>query len=108
MIDLTDDNEYVEYDKKHGVMTKNSTLLNAGNGLFATKAFKKDEIIIPYDGEKLTLEKKQTRYPNDDAKYLVQLGSNTVIDAVDVSKSNLGRYANHKSLTRANAKLTRF
>lgn len=104
-IDLTKEEEE-EHDEEHGVMMKRSTIPNAGNGLFATKNFRKDQVIIPYKGERLTLAAKERKYPNDDAKYLFQLGKNSFIDAADPSKSNLARYANHKPFAEANAKLT--
>lgn len=104
-IDLTKDDEE-EHDEDYGVMTKRSTIPNAGNGLFATKNFRKDQVIIPYEGEKLTLAEKKRKYPKDDAKYLLQLGADSFIDAANPVKSNLARYANHKPFAQANAKLT--
>jgi hypothetical protein len=99
-------NEYTEYDDKYGVMTKKSNIPGAGNGLFATKDFRRDEIIIPYRGEVLNKEQKEIRYPNNDAEYLFQINKNTFIDATDPKMSNLSRYANHKPFSTANAKLT--
>lgn len=93
-------------EKKHSVYVQKSTIPNAGNGLFAGKDFKAGQVIIPYEGERLTLKQKVARYPKDDAKYLLQLGKDVFVDAADPAKSNMARYANHKPLAQANAKLT--
>jgi hypothetical protein len=104
-IDLTSD-EYQESDHKHGVMTKKSTIPKAGNGLFADRAFKINQVIIPYKGERLTKAQKEARYPKNNAKYLLQLSDNVFIDAASIHHSNLARYANHKPFSQANAKIT--
>ncbi len=93
-------------DQKYGVSVHESKIPGAGMGLFADKDFKKNQVIMPYTGEYLTLKQKIKRYPKNDAKYLFQLSDNVFIDAVDPKKSSLARYANHKPARFANAKLT--
>ena len=60
--------------KKYGVRTKESTIPNAGKGLFATRLFRKDSWICPYTGEITTMECIHQRYPGSmTAPYTEQL-----------------------------------
>lgn len=61
----------------------------AGLGLFAGRAFKKDERIIEYVGERVSTEEANKR----GGKYLFEVSSRTTIDGS--ARSNLARYINH-------------
>ena len=70
------------------VYISESNLSDAGMGLFANKIFKKDDIIVDYSGELLTMEQAR----NSDSYYLFKVGKDTVIDAEN--SESLGRYCN--------------
>lgn len=78
--------EIADYD----VAVKPSTIPGAGLGLFATREFKRGEIICPYTGVLQPTQKK----PDDSDKYLLQLSSKNSISAADPAKSGVGRFAN--------------
>lgn len=61
----------------------------AGLGLFAGRAFKKDERIIEYVGERISAEEANRR----GGKYLFEVSSRITIDGTD--RSNVARYVNH-------------
>lgn len=61
----------------------------AGLGLFAGKNFKKDQRIIQYVGERITVEEADRR----GGKYLFELTSKQTIDGK--SRKNIARYINH-------------
>ncbi|CAB1097164.1 unnamed protein product [Ectocarpus sp. CCAP 1310/34] len=56
---------HVHNSLKYGVKAKTSTIVNAGKGLFATRAFPKNSWICPYLGEKTSKDCIQKRYPGD-------------------------------------------
>lgn len=62
---------------------------SAGLGLFATKAYVKDELIIEYTGETITEDEANQR----GGKYLFQLNKDYVIDGR--GRKNISRYINH-------------
>lgn len=62
---------------------------SAGLGLFATAAFKKDELIIEYTGERITEEEANQR----GGKYLFELNDDWTIDGK--GRENTARYLNH-------------
>ena len=74
-----------------------------GEGLFASRRIKEGEFILDYLGEEMTADELDERYANLlEARYALELtgplGLNpTFIDAVDKTRSNLGRYINHCS-----------
>jgi hypothetical protein len=77
--------ELAEYD----VAVKKSSIPNAGLGLFATKEFKRGELIVPYTGVLVA-----TKKVDDSDKYLLQLTSKTSITAQDPAVSGVGRFCN--------------
>jgi hypothetical protein len=85
---------------------KASTIEEAGLGLFTTNVIEKGQLIVVYEGEHLTAEEMQARYPQSDACYVVQLSKNKFVDARNPLLSSLGRFANHQPRSKANAKLT--
>ena len=70
------------------VSVKTSTIKNAGQGLFANKAFNKGDIIIPYTGDNLTHAQYTQKYPNENAEYVLKLSKDHYIDAIH--PSNIG------------------
>jgi len=75
----------------------NSTILEAGLGLFAKRDIKKGDKICDYLG------KLYRRVPKGDARYCIRLLNGSYIDAIDI-KSCHGRFANdacHKLLDNA-------
>lgn len=92
-------------DQVLGLRVAKSTIPLAGMGLFATRGFKKDEVICEYGGEKLTVDQYDRRY-GDDAmgSYGIQLDSKHIIDARKTS-AGVARYAcdYHGSGRRPNA-----
>jgi ribonuclease HI len=104
--------KYDEPDEKHGnavssaehtiaqthttpaYYIQTSTIAGAGYGFFANKRYKKGERIIVYTGEIITEALRKTRYPKNDARYLVYVMHDTYIDAIDVSRSSDARYIN--------------
>jgi SET domain-containing protein len=61
----------------------------AGLGLFATREYVKDDLIIEYTGETITEDEANRR----GGKYLFQLNKKYVIDGK--GRQNLSRYINH-------------
>jgi SET domain-containing protein len=62
---------------------------SAGLGLFSNQAFKKEDFVIEYTGEKITVDEADER----GGKYLFTLNDTTVIDGKD--RDNTARYINH-------------
>ena len=71
---------------KNDVQVKRS---QSGLGLFATRDFKKDEMIIEYTGEKISEEEANRR----GGKYLFELNDKWTIDGK--GRENVARYLNH-------------
>lgn len=84
--------------KKKDLYVKESTLPNAGKGLFTRVDIPKGTTVVEYEGERT----KWKHVKNDEGKnkYIFYISDNLVIDAGDNEKS-LGRYANDaRGLTR--------
>ena len=90
---------------------KNSTLPNAGKGLFVSDkskgpndiVFKKNDKIVEYNGKIKTQEQLDEEYGNYTAPYAMNIrGTENVIDAGD--KRGVGSLINHKSRTQSNCK----
>lgn len=88
-----------------------STIPNAGMGLFAGTNLAKSTYLFDYEGEVLNEENYFARYPRGDGRYVAQvdtgffslLGSQPVyIDGIDPEKSNVARYMNSASGGKAN------
>lgn len=90
--------------KEDGLRIKPSGIEGAGQGLFATKKFKPGEDISYYTGDILTNKQEKHRYPTANPVYVLQSRDNKNIDARATS-THVARYANHKTLSRANAKI---
>lgn len=68
---------------------------HAGQGLFASRAYKRGERVVEYTGELLTREQYEQRYPNDKlGKYVLELSKNHYIDARDPDGSGPARFIN--------------
>ena len=84
--------------KEMGLAVKTSTIPNAGQGLFATRAFATDEYIAPVDGQRLTKQQLDDRYkdPLDmvTAPYGIKITNNEIADGA------LQRWVGHFSNTR--------
>lgn len=94
-----------------GLVVKKSTIKGAGEGLFAAKAFHKDEKVAQYTGEKLTAPQLAKRYGKGKGKgklgpYVVHQGNAQYIDA-RVTNSGVARYSNdcHGTSKQCNAEL---
>jgi len=93
-------NEYCSPMPDSCFCVKESTINNAGLGLFATTFFEEGTYLMKYEGEIFSNEDQYfDRYPNGDGKYVAEIQralfqSPVYIDGVDPSKSNLARYMN--------------
>ena len=87
-----------------GLRVAESTIPNAGKGLFALRDFAKDEWICDYGGELMSMAALHARYPGDAvAPYGEQISTNRGTDAACVR--GLGSMANGVARKRdANAK----
>ena len=65
-----------------------------GTGCFAGRAYKKDEVIGEYTGERITSDEADERHGDADDFYIFQLESGTCIDPV-TDPTNLLKYINH-------------
>lgn len=77
----------------HGVIVKTSTIPNAGLGLFASKNFKKNELITEYDGkiiDKKTAKQKQRDNPSSTFHFVALSLGNSVIDGIKIPIPNRG------------------
>src|SRR3990172_4537007 len=77
-----------------GVIVKESTIPNAGKGLFAAKEFEPNDLIVDYGGEVLTKREIDKRYgsnENDVAPYVYDATKNKFVDSC--CKRSLGAYA---------------
>ncbi len=83
---------WVHLKMKDGLRIKQSNIANGGLGLFATKDFKKNDIVAPYSGPIISEAKADQEKSSN--KYLLQITKNKVIDASSPVKSGAGRYAN--------------
>jgi hypothetical protein len=103
---------HIHLPKEYGVKVKQSTIPQAGKGLFATKEFKVNELICPLWGNEKSIQQHDQEYGNNNtAPYSVQLNRNTIIDGS--CKRYVGHNANTKlnadgssSLQRSNAKIS--
>lgn len=75
------------------LIVKTSTLPNAGKGLFTTKAIKKSDKIIEYQGEIIDWKEYEKRVKEDKDGYLFYINKNRCIDAFSTPKFK-ARYAN--------------
>src|SRR5690348_11703719 len=91
-------------DPMPDLIKKSSTILGGGSGLFANRDYKPGEPIIQYTGEVLDKKQKQTRYPHNDAHYVMYVKTDMYIDAIDPSKSSLARYINTGGRSHNNAR----
>ena len=96
---------------KH-LKVKESTIPNAGKGVFAIDlkkgnneiVFKKNETIAPYMGELLTNEDLQNRYDDYTAPYGIYVSKNQNRDAA--CDRGLGSLINHKPSAQSNVKFS--
>jgi uncharacterized protein len=76
---------------------KESTLPNAGKGLFVARDVKKGEIITEYEGERITwaecLERNEKKEGSEQGAYYFHINSKNCIDAEHTLWA-MGRYAN--------------
>jgi SET domain-containing protein len=66
----------------------------SGKGVFASKRIEKGQVLGCYEGEQLTLDQFNERYPLDNSVYVLDIGDGLFIDARDPEKSNFARYIN--------------
>jgi hypothetical protein len=99
-------------DDKYNLQIKNSTIPNAGVGIFAFNknkqqqrkpVFKEDTMIVPYHGELINKRQLNQRYGNKTAPYAVQLSKYYEDGAI---QRGIGSLANTKNKTHNNAILT--
>lgn len=75
--------------KQFAVQVQLSTIAGAGLGLFATRDFKRGDVIAPYSGE---LVSNDTDAANDN--YILQINQTWSVTPKNPEKSGVGRYAN--------------
>jgi hypothetical protein len=107
---------WIHNQGKKGLKIKQSTLQNAGKGLFAvTKkggnrdrpVFKPNEVITKYDGLPRTAEEIDEMYGEYTAPYTLLVGRGQNEHNIDAAcRRGIASLANHKPASRANAKLT--
>lgn len=82
--------------KQLGLRVKKSTIPDAGKGLFATRKFKKNEIIGQYGGEVISGAEVTDRYSAGTAPYTLKIGANRYVDSA--CKRTLMSTANSKKV----------
>ncbi|GAB4143132.1 MAG: hypothetical protein Fur0041_18240 [Bacteroidia bacterium] len=77
------------------LIVKKSRIKGAGKGLFTTSRIRKGDVIVEYQGEKMTWAKAMKRYKKDvhQARYLFFINKNNCVDA-QFTLDALARYAN--------------
>lgn len=98
----------------YGVQVKESTIADAGNGLFATKAFARGDLIVPYRGEVYRNEREMERATSTNtaaskdmtAVYTISLADGSFINPYQTN-STPARYANHKESIARGGRLRR-
>ena len=114
--------QYIGFDvcfqhlaKAYNVRIARTSLPNTqGKGLFAYKGsssnhdivFKPNDNIITYRGETVSADDLEQRYGNKTAPYALQISKTSFLDAG--CERGVGSFANHKSRSSANAKLSYF
>jgi len=84
--------------KQQEPIVKPSLIPRAGNGLFATRAYEKGEIVASFDGKQLTsLEHTRSTH------YCVQIDEKFTLDCRVNFKQSLGRYINAPRTSRFKA-----
>ena len=80
-----------------------STIPGAGKGLFAYNpgapansiVFRKDQVIIPYHGERIDIDQKDERYGHHTAPYAFQVSNNDFVDSA--AERGVGSLANTRN-----------
>jgi hypothetical protein len=98
------------YCQKHwrelyGLKISESTIAEAGKGLFATKRFKKNDFICDYYGQYINEKELLKRYGDATAPYAIELDDNIYVDGA--LSRGIANYANHKPKKHCNARLER-
>jgi len=86
---------YVHNKYRKGLRIKQSSIPDAGRGLYAEKDYKQGQIVAQYQGQKMTKREVDKKY-KEQGDFTVCHGNkphNICVDAVVTSSSN-GRYAN--------------
>lgn len=96
---------WVHTKRVYGVQSRDSTVANAGKGLFATKDFEEGEYIIPYIGEIITENCLNQRYDDEiTAPYTTDFSRRRYIDSAcqrgTASRANGLFRSNGRSRTR--------
>lgn len=81
---------HAKKDHDWGVKVAPSNIKNAGNGLFATRNFKKGDMIAPYPGKIITIDECADK----NSFYAIRLFKNFVWDASHLEKHLLGDTCN--------------
>mmetsp|Transcript_13271 Transcript_13271/g.18505 ORF Transcript_13271/g.18505 Transcript_13271/m.18505 type:complete len:284 (+) Transcript_13271:87-938(+) len=86
-----------------------STLVGAGNGLFAKSFIPSNTFLFEYTGEILSEDEYFARYPEGNGRYVAEIPMNNgflsepiYIDGVDPDKSGIARYINSQQPPKAN------
>lgn len=86
-------------DGDNGLKIQPSTIAGAGKGLFAwskqggnTIVFRKDETIVPYDGDQITQAERLARYGQDTGPYAAGGQAGLIVDAA--CRRGVGSFAN--------------
>lgn len=82
-------------EEKDYLIIKESTLPNAGRGLFTTKDIKKYEIVAKYEGEILTYGEYMRRNIKGDNEYFILCESYDMMDSKNIEC--FAKYANDAS-----------
>jgi SET domain-containing protein len=77
------------------LIVKKSRIKGAGKGLFTTSRIRKGDVIVEYQGEKMTWAQIMKRYKNDlkEARYVFHITDANCVDA-QYTLDALARYAN--------------
>jgi SET domain-containing protein len=81
---------------------KRSRLKGAGKGLFTTSRIRKNDVIVPYEGEVITWKQAQKRYKGreEELLYVFHISDDHCIDAHPFPEA-LAAYANDANGTKA-------
>lgn len=91
-------NDNISMGRRAHTLVAESTIKEAGWGLFTKVGLKKGDFVIEYVGERISQEEAERRgvvYDKLNMSYLFNLNSDTVIDAT--RKGNKARFINHSS-----------
>lgn len=82
----------VRFPDPEYLYTKKSQIKGAGEGLFTSKDIKRDEVIVPFNGELLTDRQVTIRLNRGEDSYFVETNDETIMDSMKVR--GMAKFAN--------------